>query len=90
MSHINLTDYKGFGGFNLVAYWKRKYKNKMEKELWYLLTNIDNLDEVLRIYPSRMSIEAMFKDCQTGGYNLEGSRANTQRLTNLTLLIEEC
>ncbi len=34
-----------------------------------------------------MGIEAMFKDCQTGGYNLEGSRANTQRLTNLILMI---
>lgn len=34
-----------------------------------------------------MGIEAMFKDCKTGGYNLEGSRANTQRLTNLILLI---
>ena len=34
-----------------------------------------------------MGIEAMFKDCKTGGYNLEGSQANTQRLTNLVLLI---
>lgn len=30
---------------------------------------------------------AMFKDCKTGGYNLEGSQANPQRLTNLILLI---
>ncbi len=29
----------------------------------------------------------MFKDCKTGGYNLEGSKANTQRLTSLILLI---
>ncbi|MDJ0511258.1 MAG: hypothetical protein QNJ64_18680 [Crocosphaera sp.] len=34
-----------------------------------------------------MGIEAIFKDCKTGGYNLEGSRDNTQRLTNLILLI---
>lgn len=34
-----------------------------------------------------MGIEAMFKDCKSGGYNLEGSRASTQRLTNLILLI---
>lgn len=34
-----------------------------------------------------MGIEAMFKDCKSGGYNLEGSRANNQRLTNLILLI---
>ena len=30
---------------------------------------------------------AMFRDCKSGGYNLEGSQANSQRLTNLILLI---
>jgi len=29
----------------------------------------------------------MFKDCKTGGYNLEKSHASTQRLKNLILLI---
>ncbi|MDE5084503.1 MAG: hypothetical protein O4859_26195 [Trichodesmium sp. St18_bin1] len=58
----------------------------MEKEPWYLLTNIESLDEVLKIYRSIMGIEAMFKDCKTGGYNLEGSKANVQGLTNLILL----
>ena len=29
----------------------------------------------------------MFKDCKSGGYNLERSRGNAQRLTNLILLI---
>ena len=33
-----------------------------------------------------MGVEAMFKDCKTGGYNLEGSKANVQGLTNLILL----
>ena len=60
----------------------------MEKEPWYLLTNIESLDEVLKIYRSIMGIEAMFKDCKTGGYNLEGSKANVQGLTNLVLLIK--
>ena len=40
MSNINITQNKGFGRFNLVAYWKRKYKDRMEKEPWYLLKNI--------------------------------------------------
>ncbi|NEP80646.1 MAG: transposase [Okeania sp. SIO3B3] len=87
LSNINITKHKGFGKFNLAAYWKRKYNHKVEKEPWYLLTNLENLEEVIQIYRSRMGIEAMFKDCKTGGYNLEGSRANTQRLTNLILLI---
>ena len=29
----------------------------------------------------------MFKDCKTGGYNLEGSKANNRRLTSLVVLI---
>ena len=60
----------------------------MEKEPWYLLTNIESLDEVLKNYRSIMGIEAMFKDYKTGGYNLEGSKANVQGLTNLVLLIK--
>ena len=34
-----------------------------------------------------MGIEAMLSNCKTGGYNLEGSQANTQCLTNLILLV---
>ena len=30
---------------------------------------------------------SMFKDCKTGGYNLEGSKASVERLTRLVLLI---
>ncbi|MDJ0516285.1 MAG: hypothetical protein QNJ74_08485 [Trichodesmium sp. MO_231.B1] len=62
-------------------------KDALKTEPWYLLTNIESLDEVIKIYRSRMGIEAMFKDCKTGGYNLEGSQANVQGLTNLILLI---
>ncbi|MFO0142518.1 MAG: hypothetical protein ACK513_14145 [Aphanizomenon sp.] len=29
----------------------------------------------------------MFKDCQTGGYNLEGSQASPDRLVRIILLI---
>ncbi|AFZ38321.1 transposase IS4 family protein (plasmid) [Stanieria cyanosphaera PCC 7437] len=87
LKNINITKNKGFGYFNLAGYWKRKYNKKVEPEPWYLLTNLDNCQEVIKLYRSRMGIEAMFKDCKTGGYNLEGSQANTQRLTNLILLI---
>lgn len=34
-----------------------------------------------------MGIEILFKDYKKGGYNLEESKANEQRLTNLILLI---
>ena len=73
--------------FNVVVYWQRKYKNKQLPLPWYLLTNLENKEEIIKIFASRGGIEAMFRDCKSGGYNLEGSQANTQRLTNLILLI---
>lgn len=87
LQNINITKKKGFGDFNLAAYWKRKYNQKVEKEPWFLLTNLDNLSDIVKIYRYRMGIEAMFKDCKTGGYNLEGSKASNKRLKNLILLI---
>ncbi len=73
--------------FNVVVYCQRKYNNKQLPNPWYLLTNLENKEEVIKIFASRGGIEAMFRDCKSGGYNLEGSQANTQRLTNLILLI---
>ena len=34
----------------------------------------------MNIYATRIGIEAMFKDCKTGGYNLEGTKANIQTI----------
>ncbi len=73
--------------FNVVVYWRRKYNNKQLPSPWYLLTNLENKEEVIKIFASRGGIEAMFRDCKSGGYNLEGSQANAQRLTNLILII---
>jgi hypothetical protein len=52
-----------------------------------LLTNFSCLEETIKAYKKRSGIEAMFKDCKSGGYNLEGSKASTERLTRLVLLI---
>ena len=87
LTKIKVTKEKGFERANLAAYWKRKYRRKTEKEPWYLLTNLGNLAETLTAYRKRTGIEAMFKDCKTGGYNLEGSYASIERLTRLVLLI---
>ena len=84
---INLTQNKGFSRFNLVASWKRKYKGKREDEPWYLLTNLSDLKSANKIYGKRYGIEAMFKDCKTGGYNLEGSQASPDKLIVLMILI---
>ena len=76
-TNINITQKTGFGRFNLAAYWKRKYRSKQEDEAWYLLTNLPDMKTAVHIYRQRFGIEAMFRDCKTGGYNLEGSRIFT-------------
>jgi hypothetical protein len=84
---VNFTKKKGFGQFSLAAYWKRKYRGKSQDEGWYILTNLKSLEAALKIYKARSGIEAMFRDCKSGGYNLENSKASVERLTNLVLLI---
>lgn len=86
-SGVNFTQKKGFGRFNLAIYWKRKYRGKQDKEVWYLLTNLSDPETAIKIYRQRFGIEAMFKDCKTGGYNLESSQANPDRLVRLIFLI---
>jgi hypothetical protein len=85
--NIYVTKKKGFGRFNVLAYQKRKYGKHIEEEPWFIITNLDNPLEVIKYYKMRGGIEAMFRDYKSGGYNLEGSKANIHRLTNLILLI---
>ena len=87
LTGVKFTKKKGFGQFFLAVYWKRKYRGKSQDEGWYILTNLNSLDAALKVYKARSGIEAMFKDCKSGGYNLEGSNASVERLTNLVLLI---
>jgi len=54
---------------------------------WYLLTNLDNLATAINAFKRRFGIEAMFRDCKTGGYNLESTSVEGQRLIALILLI---
>jgi hypothetical protein len=84
---VKFTKNKGFGQFSLAAYWKRKYRGKSQDEGWYILTNLNSLDRALKVYQARSGIEAMFRDCKSGGYNLEDSKASVERLTTLVLLI---
>lgn len=85
--NVKFTQKRGFGHFNLAVYWKRKYKNKQDKQAWYLLTNLLDLTTAIKTYTQRFGIEAMFSDCKTGEYNLENSQANPDRLVRLILLI---
>ncbi|WP_223280362.1 IS4 family transposase [Nostoc sp. PA-18-2419] len=87
LPEIQATKQKGFAKFNLVGYYKRKYRGKLEPSGWFLLTNLDSLPDAVKAFKLRSGIEAMFKDCKTGGYNLESTYATGQRLIALILLI---
>ena len=84
---LKLTKKKGFSRNNVVIYKKKKQKKKNYNEPWYILTSLNSIEQVIEVYAQRTGIEAMFKDCKSGGYNLEGTKANRQRLTNIILLI---
>jgi hypothetical protein len=84
---VQVTQQQGFGRFNLVTRWKRVYRQNKANEVWYLLTNLDSLEAALECYAKRFSIEPMFRDFKSGGYNLEDCRLTGQRFLAIVLLI---
>jgi Transposase DDE domain. len=84
---VKVTKQKGFGKFDVAGYWRRKYKINSASEGWYLLTHVGSLKLALASFKCRSGIEAMFKDCKTGGYNLENSQACHARLNSLVMLV---
>lgn len=87
LRNIKVSKQHQLTGVSMGIYWKRTYRDMGELEPWYLLTNLPNLAETIKAYKKRVAIEAMFKDCKTGGYNLEGAKASVERLTRLVFLI---
>lgn len=87
LTEIQVTKQTGFGKFNLAGYYPRKYRGKVQPSGWYLLTNLTSLTAAIKAFKRRSGIEAMFKDCKTGGYNLESTYVEGQRLLALILLI---
>lgn len=87
LKDVQVTKQKGFGQFNVAAYWRRNYRGHGEDEGWYLLTNLGSLSAAIAAFKCRSGIEALFKDCKTGGYNLEKTHACPQRLITLILVI---
>ncbi len=84
---VKFTKQLGFGKVNLAGYWSQKTKKNKKDEGWYLITSLPSLKLAITAYRKRMGIEAMFKDCKTGGYNLEKCQGSSQRLLGLVLLI---
>ena len=75
------------GPFNLAVYWKRSYGKRKHKEPWYILSDLPTLEKTLAVYRCRWGIEQMFKDCKSGGYNLESAQVNDERFLALMVLV---
>ncbi|MBE9229899.1 hypothetical protein IQ264_31350 [Phormidium sp. LEGE 05292] len=84
---VKLTKTKGFSPVNIVGKWKRKYRGWTVEEAWFILTNLADLELALSAYQKRFGIEEMFRDYQTGGYNLESTSITENRLIALIILI---
>jgi len=57
------------------------------KDAWFILTDLGFLPVALSAYKQRMGIAEMFRDCKTGGYNIEGSGLRGERLIKIILLM---
>lgn len=87
LAQVKFTKQLGFEPVNLAFYWSKTTKKKQKNEGWYLITSLSNLKAAVKAYKKRMGIEAMFKDCKSGGYNLEQCLGQDRRLLSLILLI---
>jgi hypothetical protein len=84
---IQVTQKRGFGKHNLVIYQKRAYAQSTVPEVWDLLTNLTDVNQVLFHYDFRFCIEPGFKDFKSGGYHLEDCHADPHRFTALLVLM---
>lgn len=84
---VKVTKIKGFAGFNIACKWQRKYRGLAPKEGWFILTNQESLKLAVSAYKQRFSIEEMFRDFKSGGYNLESTGVSGERLIAMILLI---
>lgn len=87
LKQVKFTKQMRMSKVNLAFYWSKATKGKTKQEGWYLINNLSNLKQTIKAYKKRMGIEAMFRDCKSGGYNLEQCKAKDKRLLSLILLI---
>ena len=87
LKQVKFTKQLSWTRVNLAFYWSRATKGKKQNEGWYLINNLSSWKQTISAYKKRMGIEAMFRDCKSGGYNLEKCKGNNQRLLSLILLI---
>ncbi|MEL7052230.1 MAG: IS4 family transposase [Cyanobacteria bacterium J06588_5] len=86
-NQITVAESKGFGPVQVAGKWKRRYDGFAPDEPWFILTNLDSLDEAISSYQRRFSIEELFRDLKSGGYCLEKTRVEGKRFLTIVLLI---
>ena len=74
-------------GFDVACKCQRNSGALKVDEAWFVLTNLGSLRAGLNAYKQRRGLEEMFRDCQTGGYDLEGTSLKGNRLINMILLM---
>lgn len=84
---MNVTKTHQASGFHVAARWRGKYRGKVDKEGWFLLTNLPSLQSATRAYAKQMGIEQVLRDCKGGGYHLEGTGLQGTRLIALLLVM---
>ena len=87
LEQVRLNKRDPLGPFNLAVRWKRRYRSKGSKDPWYLLSTLSNLNQIVALYHQRWGIETMFRDCKSGGYQLEATWVNRTRLNALLLIM---
>ncbi|MEG4405146.1 hypothetical protein [Microcoleus sp. MON2_D5] len=80
---VKVRNTKPLEGFDVACKWKRNYQGWTVNEAWFILTNLGSLPEAIAAYKQRMGIEAMFRNCKTEGYNLEGTGLIEDRLIKI-------
>jgi hypothetical protein len=74
-------------GFDVACKCQRNYGAWKVDEAWFILTDLGSLPAAIDAYKQRMGIEEMFRDCKTGGYDIEGTSLKGDRLINMILLM---
>jgi len=83
---IRVRKTRPVAGFDIACKWKRDYRGLKVKDAWFILTDLGSLPVAIAAYKKRMGIEEMFRDCKTGGYNIEGTSLKGDRLIKRILL----
>lgn len=85
---VCLVKHQGISGANVAG--KRGFKPESKEpyhEPWWLLTNLASAKEAIERYACRWGIEEMFRDCKSGGYNLEKLRMHSDRFHRLLIVL---